>query len=157
MSAKCQKHSRAGFTLVELMVALMSAAVLCLTMGAMLWYLSTGMARMRGSMEMQRDLRASLDVVSRLVRVGTNMTFVATSGVFNVQSASRAPARVYRSGSRLWFDTDTTRGGADVVLVSAGLTNFSITLGTNRDAIVSLAIAAGTDRVSNRVVVARRN
>jgi len=157
MSAAGARTNRsAGFTLVESLIAILSASILVLAMSSMLWFGFLSWARMRGAMEMQRDMRASMDVLSRAVRPATNMTFT-TGLVFTAYAPGRPPASVYASGANLFFDRDTTTAGGAVQLVFGSLTRFSVSFGTNRDAVVTLALTRAQESMSNRVVLTRRN
>jgi prepilin-type N-terminal cleavage/methylation domain-containing protein len=147
--------ARAGFTLVELMAASVASAVLLLTVGCLLWFGYLGWKRTSEAVNLQRDMRASMDVLTRMVRSGTNMTF-STSLVFVVQYSNRPPSSVTGVGSNLFYDPNTTASGDGAQLVYGTLRQFHVAIATNL-AYVTLRLSNSVDTISNRVAVFRRN
>ncbi len=146
---------QSGFSLVELLVAVLAATVLVLAAGAMIWHSQVALHRLTDVVDVHRDMRASMDVLARMTRPGTNFTFT-TGLVYTVTYTNRAPARVYASGSNLFYDVNTAVAGPDVQLVYGTLKQFNVVLLTNQ-ALVTLVLESPLDRMSNRVTLLRRN
>lgn len=144
-----------GFTIVELLVAVVASAVLALTAGAMLWYGTLGWRRTREAVDLQRDMAVTLDVMSRSVRAGTNLAF-ATGAVFTVRFTDRPTARVFASGSDLVYRPDVAAPGNQMTLAKGTLRHFAVAVASN-GATVVVVLAGGGEVLSNRVTVARRN
>ncbi len=147
---------RAGFTLVELLAALLAGAVLVAVMGAMLWYGFLGLNRTRNAVTLQRDMRASMVALSQMTHSATGMHY-NTSGVYTVWFSNHPPARVYVSSTtNLFYDPDTTGSGAEMQLAYGTLRTFSVAVATNLAAVV-LALGDGFETASNEVFLFRRN
>jgi prepilin-type N-terminal cleavage/methylation domain-containing protein len=149
------RQRRRGFSLVEMLVALSAASILALTMGAMMWSATLSWKRTGQSVELQRDMRASMDVITRMARSATNMLFT-TSLVYTAQFSDRSPMSVYVATNRLYLDPNTTVANNEVRL-TAGLVNRFAVQFTGRTAIVTLSLRNNDDVVSNLVVLTRRN
>jgi len=148
-------RGRRGFTLVELLVTLLASAILALTAGAMLWYGTLGWRRTRDAVNLQRDMAATLDVMTRSVRAGTNLAF-ATGAVFTARFADRPTARVYASGSDLVYRPNVSDAGNEMTLVQGTLRQFAVAVASN-GATVMVVLAGGGEELSNRVSLVRRN
>lgn len=149
------RQRRRGFSLVELLVALTAASILALTMGAMMWSATLSWKRTGQSVELQRDMRASMDVITRMARSATNMQF-STGLVYTAQFSDRSPMSVYVATNRLYFDPNTTVANNEVRLSSGQVNRFAVQF-TGRTAIVTLSLRNSDDVVSNLVVLTRRN
>jgi|GEM_PF-5054346 prepilin-type N-terminal cleavage/methylation domain-containing protein len=149
------RQRRRGFSLVEMLVALSAASILALTMGAMMWSATLSWKRTGQSVELQRDMRASMDVITRMARSATNMLFT-TGLVYTAQFSDRSPMSVYVATNRLYLDPNTTVANNEVRL-TAGLVNRFAVQFTGRTAIVTLSLRNNDDVVSNLVVLTRRN
>lgn len=143
-----------GFTLVEMLVAMMAAAVLVLVMGSMLWYGFLGLKRTQNAVALQRDMRASMTALAQMTHSATGMSFAA--GVYLAQYSNRPPASVYSASSNLFFDPNTTAAGDAMQLAYGTLRTFNVTVVTNLATVV-LALGDTRETVSNRVVLFRRN
>ena len=152
---KRRSHRQGGFSLVELLVALTAASILALTMGAMMWSATLSWKRTGQSLELQRDMRASMDVITRMTRSATNLLF-STGMVFTAQFSDRSPVSVYVATSRLFYDPNTTVANNEVRLTTSQVGQFAIQF-TGRTAIVTLRLQNSDDAISNRVQLTRRN
>ena len=148
-------HRRCGFSLVELLVALTAASILALTMGAMMWAATLSWKRTGQSLELQRDMRASMDVITRMVRSATNMLF-STGLVYTAQFSDRSPQSVYVATNRLYYDPNTSVANNEVRLTAGQVSQFAMQF-TGRTAIVTLRLQNNDDAISNRVQLTRRN
>lgn len=148
-------RARAGLTLVELLAALLAASVLALTMGSLLWYASLGWRRTSEAVNLQRDMRVSMDTLTRMTRHATNFAF-STGLVYTARYSGHSPASVYASGGSLYFDPNTATAGNTVTLSSGTVVRFSVAVATNMATVV-LALQRTDTLISNRVVMYRRN
>ncbi len=150
-----RERQRAGFSLIELVAGMLAAAVLALTAGSMLWYGYRGWRRTVDAVELQRDSRVAMDVLTRSMRAGTNMTFT-TGLVFTVWRPNRPTARVYASGRDLFYVPNTASAGNNMRLVGGTLDRFNVGVGVSNSSVV-LVLSTSASMISNRVVVSRRN
>lgn len=155
MKRRATTSGKSGFSLVELLVALTAGSILALTMSMMLWQSTRGYVRCQDAVDLQRDLRASLDTVTRLARAATNMTF-STSLVFRADVSGRPSASVYPSGGSLYYDPNLSASGDQIVLAQSSLETFHVTLGAD-GIIVAVGLRSADEVASNRVVIASRN
>lgn len=158
-----QDRRRAGFSLIELIAGILAAAVLALTAGSMLWYGYLGWRRTGETVELQRDYRAAMDVLTRALRAcpSTNMTFVSATAGLVFTCPGKPTARVYRSGNDLVYVPDTASGGNSTRLIGGTLApnGFNVDLGASTSTVSSvlLMLSTTTSSISNRVIVSRRN
>lgn len=145
------RNRKSGFSLVEMLVALVAAAVLVLTMGSMLWYGFLGLSRTRQAVALQRDMRASMVALAQITHSATGMSF-STSGVY-VAWYSNSQASVSAVSNNLFL---TAAGGGVQQLAYGTLKTFSVAVATNA-ATVSLALGNARDTISNQVFLFRRN
>ena len=146
---------RQGFTLAEMIVAILAAAILALTAGAVFVSSFKGWLNVSRAVDMQRDAYAALDSLSRAVHMGTNMTFV-TGTVFTVQYGDRPNSQFYRSGGDFIAVSPPGATGVTVRLVYGKLKTFTVSVVSN-PATVWLVLTNGTEMSSNQVTLARRN
>ena len=137
------------------MVAVVAASILALTAGTMLWYGYLGWKRENEAVELQRDMGAAMDVLTRAIRSGTNMTFAA-GPVFTVQFDSKPTASIFTSGNNLVYDPDTSVSGDQTALVNGRLRRFDISMNTNMVTVV-LLLQTAQETLSNSVSISRRN
>lgn len=139
----------------ELLVAMVAASVLALTVGAMIWYTTLSWRRLSQAVNMQRDMRVAMDTLTRMTRSATNVSW-STSLVYTARYTNKPPASVSAVGSNLVFDPNTTAGGDNMVLAQGTYQLFSVAI-SGRTSTVTLRLGSGSDTVSNRVVLYRRN
>lgn len=149
------RSSRAAFTIVELMVGIVASMVLLLSVGSILMYGYRGWARLQRTVDLQRDMRAAMEVLNRMPRASTNMSF-STGLVFQVQFADRPAAQVYATGGSLFYNPNVSGGAGATRLANGFVRQFDVTIQTNLAHIV-LVLTNGQDFVSNSVSVFRRN
>jgi Tfp pilus assembly protein PilW len=154
-AAQMRGRRRAGFSLVELIAGILAAAVLALTAGSMLWYGYLGWRRTGEAVALQRDSRVAMDVLTRALRTGTNMTFT-TGMVFTVWCPDKPRASVYASGRNLFYVPNMASGGNSMQLIGGTLDRFSISFNSGSSSVL-LMLSTPTSSISNRVVVSRRN
>ena len=120
-----------------------------------MWSATLSWKRTGQSVELQRDMRASMDVITRMARSATNMLF-STGLVYTAQFSDRSPMSVYVATNRLYFDPNTSVANNEVRLTAGQVNRFAVQF-TGRTAIVTLSLRNSDDVVSNLVVLTRRN
>lgn len=152
-----------GFTLVELMVAMVSAAVLALVVGAILVFTTSSMARFginstddtRGIVNLQRDAAVAFMALNRVVRGAsfTNIGFGYGPSRLDVGST----VSFYVSGRSLMYNS----AGMTNVLVNGRLKNngFFWSTSTNlpRTVTVSLGLTESGADLDARETIRVRN
>lgn len=154
-SAPVPDARRGGFTLAEMLVAVMAAAVLLLAVGAMLWFGFIGYRRTEDAVNLQRDMRMAMETLTYMTRAATNISF-STGLVYTARFSGRPPATVYAVTSNLYFDPNTSAAGDVVPLVRDNLRQFTVAVATNT-ATVTIRMSTTDDVISNRVVLFKRN
>ena len=117
----------AGFTMIEMLVALAAASILAITAGITLVYSHSGWRRNNAAMELQRDATLAMYRLSRAVR-GASANDVTTP--LAGQSAGRLTIQTTEfrvDGDHLLYDPDTGIGGDEVVIVDGRLKTFTVT------------------------------
>ena len=117
----------AGFTMVELLVALVASSILAITAGITLVYAYSGWRRNNAAVELQRDATLAMYRLSRAVR-GASANDVTTP--LAGQSAERLTIQTTEfrvDGDHLLYDPDTGIGGDEVVIVDGRLKTFTVT------------------------------
>lgn len=155
MNRQPHRDARRGFTLVELLVAMTAATILAMTMGLMLWQSTQWYARCHQGVNLQRDLRVTLDTLARMARSATNMSF-STGLVFTAEFDGRSPASIYPAGGSLWFDPNTSVGGDQVALAPGTLETFNVAVAA-QGITAAVGLRNSYETVTNRIVISRRN
>ena len=119
-----------GFTIVELMVAMLSAALLAAISGAILFYAYTGWRRNTAAVELQRDGTVAIDMLARAVRHASASDVTISAGKMEVQKAA-STVSFTASGSDLVYDPDTGSGGDEVTVIDGRLSEFTPTNALN--------------------------
>ncbi len=125
---------KSGFSLVEVLAGLLAASVLALTAGTMLFHAYDGWSDNHTAVNLQRDGRNAMDLMTRAIRnasstnvviQGNNRDFTMSRVVMNSQSVTNT-VRFWRSGRNLIYDPDTSTGGDNVFLVRDGVGWFRV-------------------------------
>ncbi len=118
-----------GFPVVELMVGIVSGAVLALIFSALFLFSYKGWLRLSSERDMQRDADVAMRTMDRIIRMGSNATWTAGTSTLAVQVAqtngSTATYSFQKSGT--WPTANllyTPAGGGTSVLVSNRVNTF---------------------------------
>jgi Tfp pilus assembly protein PilW len=156
MNASPPRRAPAGFTLVELVAAMLTAAILALTAGSMLFYAFAGWQRNTENLEMQRDGTIAMDMLARAVRAAAGSNVLVQAESLQVAGGG-ATLRFSVSGNDLVYDPDTATPGDETAIVAGRLASFSPTLVTNVGVAVDLALQAGENRTALHALLGFRN
>ena len=119
-----RKKDCRGFTIVELMLGMVIAAILVLTMAAILWASFSAWRKNSDAVEIQRDATFAMDMISRAIRPASASEIDSPTR----QNTQNNPAGIltinkksfYRSVSypyELMYDPDTSVAGNEEVLI----------------------------------------
>ena len=114
----------AGFTIVELIIALAAASILAITAGITLVYGYSGWRRNSAAMELQRDATLAMYRLSRAVR-GASAADVTTPSAAQL-TIQQTEFRV-DDVNHLLYDPNTGIDGDEVVIVDGRLKTFTVT------------------------------
>lgn len=148
------KIPKAGFSLIELMMAMLATSILVLAVGSMLVYGWMGWKRNNDSVAMQRDVSLAMRIIAREIR-RTPMTGITVGDTLTCINANGTYAFT-ASGRDLNFQVDSE---VTFPLVRDCLSGFST---TNNPLNGSVAVllnlnTAGMDVSTNSMVVFTRN
>jgi prepilin-type N-terminal cleavage/methylation domain-containing protein len=114
-----------GFTMVELLVAMIAAPLLSLTIGTMLHYFQSGWKRHAGAVEFQRDATLAMNAIARAVRSAPAGAVSNSAGRLTILAGAGAGTTFYQRGADLVRSGDVNGTAPDVVLVSGRLSTFA--------------------------------
>ena len=160
-SADQHKHgdthaTAAAFTLVELMIAMFSAAVLALTAGVLLYYAYVGWSRNLQTVDMQRDATVAMTRLSRLIREAAAVNTTLSGSRLTIAHPGGATASVYQNGASLVYDPDTAQSGNEQVLVGSHVTGF-VPSAYSEGLRIQLALGNGYETIQMDSILAYRN
>ncbi len=121
---------KGGFTLVELMAGMVSAAVLALVFSSVLIFGYKGWTRLRAEADLQADADVALRTIDRIARGASNATWIAGTATLVFSNAPIHSFSKPVSGSNLLWNTTTliaNRVGSFSCVVSGAVV--SVTLG----------------------------
>ncbi len=121
----------AGFTIIELMIALVAASILAITAGITLVYGHSGWRRNNAAMELQRDATLAMYRLSRAVRGASAADVTTPLAGQSAEQLTIQPTEFRVNGDHLLYDPNTGTDGDEVVIVNGRLETFTVTdLGT---------------------------
>lgn len=143
---------KTGFTLVELLMAVVASAILALVVGIMLVYAWGEFRRDRDGVNMQEDGRIAMETIARTIRSASAPNVQVLSSNDLRVTSSGVTKRVYASGNSLFYDPNMAVAGDAVSLVNNRLISF-IALTTNSTSVqVTLTLTAG-DNTHNETIL----
>ncbi len=150
----------AGFTMVELLVALVAASILAITAGITLVYGYSAWCRNNVAVELQREATLAMYRLSLAIR-GASTTDVTTP--LAGQSAEQLTIRSteFRVNEKhLLYDPNTGIDGDEVVIVDGRLKTFTVTnlsTGTGVSIVLDLQNETGDEIAITSAIIAFRN
>jgi hypothetical protein len=150
------RGKRAGFFTVEVVAAMVTAAVLAVTGGAMLFHGYAGWRKNTTSIEMQRDGTLAMDMLSRAIRAATETNVTVAASELRVATPGGTVAFT-TSGSDLLYDPDTGIPGDETTVVAGRLLSFTPALLTNTGVSVDLQLEEGDDSTHLTALLGFRN
>ena len=153
------KRNRRGYSLIELLIGMLAAAVLALTVGTMLFHAYDAWDDNHNAVNLHRDGHNAMDLITRAIRGASaaRVTTAANNNLVIQNAAGTSSARFWRVGSELRYDPDTGTGGDVIVLVEAqDCARFNVTM-TAADVTIRLDLERGDESIRFDSTVAFRN
>lgn len=148
-------RSRRGLTLVELLAALVAAAVLAVTCGSIFVVFHRTWRRHNAYANLERDAVAALDQIERRVRPLHEDAVTTGSGRLVLDAGSSRTAFL-QSGSDLVYDPDLSHDHDEQTIVAGTLERFSSTPFEGRVSVV-LRLQDDGESVELETTVTYRN
>ena len=146
-----------GFTITELLVAMIASALLALTVGAMLVVGTQSWRRNHAAVELQRDAAVAGDMLRRAVRMSTKNGITLSAGGSRLDIFTPGGTNAfYASGSDLVYDPNTGTTGDEITVVNARLAAFSATV-TNTGVSVLMQLSSGDENTEVNTFLRWRN
>jgi type II secretory pathway pseudopilin PulG len=154
-------RKRRGFTLVELLAAMLGAGMLALTAGVMIVFVYRGWRDSNAAVEMQRDGMVAMVAMNKCLRETSSGRVTLGLGQITVVSTNPTlhTMRFYQSGGSLLYDPDTLIPNNEVRLVDNRVQSFTAAWGTNQASVnIQLSLRTGNEStVIPSVAIAFRN
>ena len=131
------RPSRDGFSITELVAAMVSASFLLISVGLLLYYSSKGWQRSLQVVDLRRDANATLSLLAHQIRMTTYTNITVSSNTLTI-----TPASVQASGNNLNYMP--TAGTGQIALVRGNLATFVAGL-TNGMVTIHLRLTNGSD------------
>jgi prepilin-type N-terminal cleavage/methylation domain-containing protein len=109
-----------GFTIIELMVAMVIGSILAITAGSMLYYIFLTWHRNTDEVELQRDATIAMNMISRAIRAATANDIQAASQSLVIKNKT-----FYNTNSSLWYDPDTTIANNEIEIINNKVNSIS--------------------------------
>ena len=146
-----KSHKNSGFTVVELMAGMLSAAVLALVFSAVLIYGYKGLIRLQAESAMQADADVAMRTMDRIGRGASNATWSAST--LTLVMTNGATQVFSKSGSNLLWGASTLIANR-VVTFSCVRTNTSV---DKAIVSVSLGLVEGNETLDMPLSIFLRN
>jgi prepilin-type N-terminal cleavage/methylation domain-containing protein len=118
------KKRRDGFTMIELLVVALAAAMLALTAGFMLLVSYRTWIANRGYVDLQREISLTQTIGDRWVREAAHWEVTSTNSDLRIVTEA-GTKRLYSDAGNLYFDPDTGIDGDELLVSSDHVTDFS--------------------------------
>ena len=138
MDHSSQKN-RAGFTLVEFLVATLLGSILVVSTGIMLSHSFRELDFSRESLESQRDVTFAINVMRREIQLAASSNITTAASSITIQKAGYA-SQIYVQDNDLMFDPSSLTSGDEVILIDEYLDAFAPSLETNLGVRASISI-----------------
>ena len=140
--------NKGGFTLVELMVGTVSAAVLALVFSAVLIFGYKGWTRLKAEADMQADADVAMRTMDRIARGASNATWIAGTSTLVVTNTSVHTFSKPSGGSNLLWNSST--------LIANRVGSFSCVV-TGSIVAVTLGLVEGAETMEMKYSIFVRN
>jgi Tfp pilus assembly protein PilW len=152
-----------GYSLVELLLGILAAAILALTAGTMLFHAYDAWDDNHAAVNLHRDGRNAMDLITRAIRLAAEDDVVAAPDSLTISNirisnaAGLSTVRFSTSGRDLLFDPDTSVAGNDVTLIAAATDTFVVDLSVSGAIGIELGLARDDERIQFEALAAFRN
>lgn len=146
------KNPKAGFTIIELMAAMVATAIFAMAVGAVLFYVWTGWRRNTVSVQMQRDTTLAMQVIAREIR-RTPLEDIAPGTSLTCVNGTGKVAIMQNNGNlNMQVNADPA-----FTLVRDHVVSFTTSTNANGAVRVALSLYTGSDASKCSMVVYSRN
>jgi prepilin-type N-terminal cleavage/methylation domain-containing protein len=146
-----------GFTIVELMIAMLAGSILALTAGIVLFQGFTVLTRNRAAAELQRDGSIAVEMLQRKLRESTRSDIRLVTGGIEIDLPGGKTASLTDNGAGdLVYDPDTGSGGGLVTIIDGTLVAMTAEL-SNTLARIELNLSNGEEGTDLDAVIHFRN
>lgn len=132
------KINKKGFTIIELMVAIILSSILAITAGVMLYYVFSSWKNNNIAIELQRDATIAMDMMARRIRSSTS-TCIRSGGSKYFNDVDRisigqitATQNFWQNGDTLWY----SEGTHSVAIIPGKLTYVRFTKDEARHSVI---------------------
>lgn len=108
-------RAKAGFSMAELVLGMLSAAILAVTVGSILFYMNKAVARNSAVADLERDALVALRTLDTAIRAAsTNPAPVVTTNQLRIVAGGNT--RTFSVvGGNLYYNANGTSGGMELV------------------------------------------
>ena len=147
-----------GFSLVELLIGLLSAAVLVLTAGTMVFHVYDAWDDSHDAVNLHRDGRNAMDLLMRAIRGASaeRVTTAVDDNLVILNGAGTSSVRFWHVDGTLNYDPNTMAGGDEVTLITDAVTSLVVS-NQGSSIAINLALDRGEERIQFDAVSTFRN
>jgi type II secretory pathway pseudopilin PulG len=143
---------RAGFTLLELLVATLSSSILGIAVASVLVYAHMAWEANGDAVRAQQEGTLAIDMLNRSLRRADAATVVVSPGQVSI-----GPASFFANGGDLVYDPDTGAAGDEMTVIDGWLTAFTVTTLPDGGASIDLQFKQEETETRMNTLVAFRN
>lgn len=110
---KWVSKDKKGFSIIELMVAMIISSIFVITIGTMLYFSFSNWRKSRVAAELQQDAIFATDMLSRAIRPSSFSGITVSGSTLTIGNKS-----FYLSGKNLIYDPDTAVSGNEATIIS---------------------------------------
>ena len=133
-------QTRAGFTLVELMIATLLGSLLVVATGVMLSSSYRELEHSKSSLKLQREMTFAIDVLRQDIHNAAKTNISVTASQISIQHPGYVKTYT-KQGLDLICDPNSTVSNDEIALIDGLLVNFSPVLETNLGIRTTLSLA----------------
>ncbi len=153
------RPGRAGFSVVELLATIVTAAVLAVAMGSVLYFSFAALGRNNERITLQRDATFAFDMISRTAQGASpsEITLATKSITFGTNMFRTKRVRFFDNNTGdLVYDPDIAVGGNEQVVINDRLTSFGVTMDGSR-LIIRMVVSYSSENLTYSNSVTMRN
>lgn len=150
---------RAGFTVVELLASVVTAAVLAVAMGSILYFSYSALSKNTERITLQRDATFAFDMIARTAQGASpgEITLASGSVTFQTNTFRNKRVRFFNNNTGdLVYDPDMAVGGNEQVVVNDRLSSFGVTM-TGSRLIIQMVVSYSSENLTYSNSVTMRN
>jgi len=153
------RPGRAGFTVVELLATVVTAGILAVAMGSILYFSFTALRRNNERITLQRDATFAFDMIARTAQGASpaEITLATKSVTFGTNAFRTKRIRFFDNNTGdLVYDPDIAIGGNEQVIVNDRLSSFGVTMVGSR-LVIQMVVSYSRENLTYSNSVTMRN